>query len=71
LDRIESSLRAEAVLGAGRGALVRVMFGSGWLGWGLGQARAFNGFTAPAFCSITLLLLVCSLYFLRQGRILR
>jgi hypothetical protein len=63
--------RVQAVVGAGRGALVEAMFGAGWLGWGLGKAKAFNGFTGPTFGFMTLLLLACSVYVLRRGRLLR
>jgi hypothetical protein len=68
---VEPELQALAVLGAGRGALVMAMFGAGWLGWGLGQARAFNGFTGPAFGFTALLLAACSIHFIREGRLLR
>ena len=68
---IDPSSQAQAVGGAGRGALVEAMFGAGWLGWGLGEAKAFNGFTAPMFGFLTLLLLACSIYVLRRGRLLR
>lgn len=69
--RIEDSSLARSVAGAGRGALVESMFGAGWLGWGLGEAKAFNGVTGPAFGCMTLLLLACSIYILRRGRLLR
>lgn len=59
------------MIGAGRGALVEAMFGAGWLGWGLGEAKAFNGFTGPMFGFTTLLLLACSIFVLRRGRLLR
>ena len=68
---MDPSLQAEAVIGAGRGALIVAMFGAGWLGWGLGQARAFNGFVGPAFGFIELFLLACSIYVIRKGRRLR
>ena len=32
---MNSSFQAEAVIGAGRGALVAARFGAGWLGWAL------------------------------------
>jgi len=70
-DPMDPSLQAEAVIGAGRGALIVAMFGAGWLGWGLGQARAFNGFVGPAFGFIELFLLACSIYVIRKGRLLR
>ncbi|HEY6490019.1 MAG: hypothetical protein WCC26_07315 [Terracidiphilus sp.] len=69
--RIEDSAVARSVAGAGRGALVEAMFGAGWLGWGLGEAKAFNGVTGPTFGCLTLLLLACSIYILRRGRLLR
>jgi len=47
------------------------MFGAGWLGWGLGQAKAFNGFTGPTFGFTALLLFASSIYVLRKGRLLR
>jgi hypothetical protein len=65
------SAQAQAVVGAGRGALVEAMFGAGWLGWGLGEAKAFNGFTAPTFGFTALLLLACSIFVIRRGRLLR
>ena len=68
---IDLSFQAQAVVGAGRGALVEAMFGAGWLGWGLGEAKAFNGFTGPMFGFMTLLLLACSIFVLRRGRLLR
>src|SRR5208282_2062914 len=68
---IDPSFQAQAVVGAGRGALIEAMFGAGWLGWGLGTAKAFNGFTGPTFGFMTLLLLACSIYVLRRGRLLR
>jgi hypothetical protein len=68
---MDSSSQAEAVIGAGRGALIGAMFGAGWLGWGLGNAKAFNGFTAPTFGFTALFLFACSIYFIRKGRLLR
>lgn len=68
---MDPSFQAEAVIGAGRGALIVAMFGAGWLGWGLGQARAFTGFVGPAFGFIELFLLACSIYVIRKGRLLR
>jgi hypothetical protein len=65
------SSQAQAVLGAGRGALVPAMFGSGWLGWGLGEAKAFNGFVAPTFGFTALILFASSIYVIRTGRLLR
>jgi len=63
--------RVQAAIGAGRGALIEAMFGSGWLGWGLGEAKAFNGFTGPMFGFLTLFLLASSIYVLRRGWLLR
>ena len=68
---MDSSSQAEAVIGAGRSALIGAMFGAGWLGWGLGSAKAFNGFTAPTFGFMALLLMAGSIYFIRCGRLLR
>lgn len=68
---MDPSHKAEDVIGAGRGALVSSMFGAGWLGWGLGSAKAYNGFTAPTFGFMTLMFLACSIYFIRKGRRLR
>jgi hypothetical protein len=70
-DPKDPSFQAEAVIGAGRSALIVAMFGAGWLGWGLGQARAFTGFVGPAFGFIELFLLACSIYVIRKGRLLR
>ena len=52
---------ADAVIGTSRGALISAMFGVGWLGWGLGTAKAFNGFVAPLFGCTALLLFACSI----------
>jgi len=70
-DPLEPSFQAGAVIGAGRGALIVAMFGAGWLGWGLGEARAFTGFVGPAFGLTELFLLVCSIYVIQKGRRLR
>ena len=70
-DPMDPSFQAEAVIGAGRGALIVAMFEAGWLGWGLGRARAFTGFVGPAFGFIELFLLACSVYVIRKGRLLR
>jgi hypothetical protein len=75
-DRTDPSSRAlssqaQAVFGAGLGALVPAMFGAGWLGWGLGEAKAYNGLTGPAFGFTELFLFACSIYVLRKGRRLR
>lgn len=67
-DADNPSLRAEAVVGAGRGALIVAMFGAGWLGWGLCTAKAFNGFVGPAFGLLELFLVACSIYTIRTGR---
>jgi hypothetical protein len=68
---MDPSFRAETVVGAGRGALVRSMFGAGWLGWGLGEARMFVGVVGPAFGLIALFLWAWSIYTIRKGRLLR
>jgi hypothetical protein len=68
---MDSSFPAEAVLGAGRGALIMSCAGAGWLGWGLGEANAFNVVVGPAFGCIALLLWVWSIYSIRKGRLLR
>jgi hypothetical protein len=47
------------------------MFGAGWLGWGLGSAKAFNGFVGPTFGFTALFLFACSIHFIRKGRTLR
>lgn len=70
-DAVDPSFQAEAVVGAGRSALIVAMFGAGWLGWGLSVAKAFTGFVAPVFGLIELLLLACSIYAIRRGRKLR
>lgn len=62
---------ADAIIGTSRGALISAMFGAGWLGWGLGIAREFNGFVAPLFGCTSLFLFACSIYFIRKGRRLR
>jgi hypothetical protein len=64
------SLQAQAVIGAGRCALIVAMFGAGWLGWGLGGAKAFNGFVGPLFGFLVLGLLVCSARVIYRGRLL-
>jgi hypothetical protein len=68
---MDPSFQAEDMIRAGRGALICAMFGAGWLGWGLGGAKAFNGFVGPPFGFITLFLLAWSIYFIRKGRLLR
>jgi hypothetical protein len=67
----DAPFQPEAVVRTGRGALIVAMFGTGWLGWGLSVAKAFNGFTAPAFGFVTLLLIACSIYVIHKGRLLR
>ena len=47
------------------------MFGVGWLGWGLGLAKAFSGFVPLAFGCMAFLLWGSSVYFIRKGRLLR
>ena len=64
-------LQANAVIGIGRGALISAMFGAGWLGWGLGNAKAFNALVGPTFGFTALFLFACSIYFIRKGRLLR
>jgi hypothetical protein len=68
-DREKAQL-AETLIGAGRGAIVMAMFGAGWLGWGLGTVKAFNGLTGPLFGCTEMVLLGCSLALLRSGRAL-
>ncbi len=68
---MDSSFQAEAVIGAGRGALIGAAFGAGWIGWGLSSAKAFNALVGPAFGSTALIFLAGSIYFLRKGRQLR
>jgi hypothetical protein len=69
--RTDPSSPPDAVIGLGRGALISAMFGAGWLGWGLGNAKAFNGFVAPTFGFTALFLFACSIYFIRKVRLLR
>ena len=68
---MDPSSPANEVIGTSRGALISAMFGAGWLGWGLGNAKAFNGFVGPMFGFTALFLFACSIYFIRQGRLLR
>jgi len=70
-DRKDPSFQAEAVVGAGRGALIVAMFGAGLLGWGLGLARAFNGVVGTAFAFMALFLWAWSIDTIRKGRLLR
>ncbi len=59
------------VIGTGYGALISAMFGAGWLGSGLGNARAFDAFVAPTFGFTALFLFGCSILLIREGRLLR
>ena len=68
---MKPSLQAESVAGAGRGALIGAMFGAGWLGSGLGEAKAFSVVVGSAFGFAALLLCAWSIYIIRTGRILR
>ncbi len=68
---MDPSQHMRDLVGAGRGALIGAMFGAGWLGWGLGNAKAFNGLTGPLFGFTTVFLLACSVYAVRKGRRLR
>ena len=70
-EGLDRSLQAEAMVGAGRGALVCAMFGAGWLGWGLGAAGEFTGLVGPVFGSLEIVLVVCAIYAIRKGRALR
>jgi hypothetical protein len=69
--RMDPLLQANAVIGIGRGALISAMFGAGWLGWGLGNAKAFNALVGPTFGFTALFLFACSIHFIRKGRLLR
>ena len=68
---MEQSLQPGRVIGAGRGALILSMAGSGWLGWGLGVGHAYNAIVAPLFGMTTILLGVWSIWAMRTGRALR
>ena len=68
---MENPLRPESVVGAGRGSLILAMAGAGWLGWGLGVARAFNPVVGPIFGTVAILLWICSIYVIRTGVALR
>jgi len=68
---MDPSSQANSLIGIGRGALISAMFGAGWLGWGLGNAKTFNGFVAPTFGFTALFLFAYSIYFIRKGRLLR
>jgi hypothetical protein len=67
----DRSFQAEAVVGAGRGALVLAISGSGWLSWGLVESQGFTGVVGPVFGCIGLLLVCASIYTVRKGRLLR
>lgn len=67
----EPSLRAEAVLGGGRVALIESFAGAFWLSWSLIRANAFVSFVGPAFGSTALLLYIASIFTIRKGRQLR
>lgn len=69
-QRMDAWFQAEASLAAG-GALIGAMLGAGWPGWGLGNAKALNGFVAPTFGFTALFLFGFSIYFLLEGRLLR
>jgi hypothetical protein len=66
----QPSFQAEAIIGAGRGALTSSMAGTGWLGWDLSEAKAFTGFIGPA-CALIGLFVFCSLYVIRTGGLAR
>ena len=68
---MDTSSQAEGVIGAGRSALIGAMFGAGWLGWGMGSAKVFNGFTAPTFGFMAMFLFAGSIYFIHKGVLLR
>jgi hypothetical protein len=70
-EKDDPSLRAEAVVGAGRGGLIVAMGGVGWLGWGLGEAKLFSPVVGTAFGFMALLLWAWSIFTIRKGRILR
>lgn len=67
----DQSFQAEAVVGAGRGALVLAISGSGWLSWGLVESQGFTAVVGPVFGCIGLLLVGASIYTIRKGRLLR
>ncbi len=68
---MEKSEQAEVIIGAGRGALILGMAGSGWLGWGLDSAQAFNAATGPIFGIASIFFWISSIYAIRTGRALR
>lgn len=70
-EKMERPEQGDVIAGAGRGALILAMAGSGWLGWGLGTAQAFNAVTGPIFGFASILLWICSIYAIRAGRTLR
>ena len=65
------SFQAEAVLGAGRVALIESFAGAFWISWALIQAEGFVGFVGPLFGCVALLLFVGSILTIRKGRQLR
>lgn len=67
----EPSVRAEAVLGAGRAALIESFAGAFWLSWGLSTAKAFVGYAGPVFGCLALMLPLSSALIIRKGRALR
>jgi hypothetical protein len=68
---LDPSSQAQLLLRSGFGALVGGMFGMGWLGWGLGTAHAFTPAVITLFDVFGILLLGCSIYFIRKGKSLR
>jgi hypothetical protein len=68
---MDKSAQGGVISGAGRGALILAMAGSGWLGWGLGSARAFNAVTGSIFGLVSVLLWVWSIRTILAGRALR
>ncbi len=68
---VDPSLQAQLVFRSGFGALVGGMFGMGWLGWGLGTARAFTPTIIILFDVFGISLLGYSIYVIRKGRSLR
>jgi hypothetical protein len=67
----DPSYQAQLVFRSGFGAMVVAMFGMGWLGSGLGAAQAFTPVGIVLFDVSGILLLGCSIYFIRKGRSLR
>jgi len=68
---MEKSTQGEIIAGAGRGSLILAMAGSGWLGWGLSVAQAYNAVVAPIFGTVAIFLWGWSIYAIRTGRDLR